>query len=206
MPGQKAPENQRKEQILQAAFKVASSEGLDKLTVRRVAANAGLSNGLVFFHFKSKDALLVALLDWLLEGTIATRIRPEIASLPSAKERLLAIVRHEISRLPDKRQQVELFFSFWAMGTRHPQVRHKIQERLEHYRAMFRPLAAEILAQDPATLPGISAESLSAMVVAIIEGCAMQVTMAPEHFDVEAFIASTERLFGIRVPGLELYI
>src|SRR4028119_548076 len=53
-----------------AAFAVAAREGLAGVTARAVAAEAGVSSGLVFFHFGTVDALLAALLDWLLARTL----------------------------------------------------------------------------------------------------------------------------------------
>ena len=49
--------------------------GLEKVTGRRVAAEAGISSGSVFFHYKTKNDLLLALLDklivwWLTTGEI----------------------------------------------------------------------------------------------------------------------------------------
>ena len=61
MPGQKAAEATRREQILKAAYEVALRRGIDGLTVRAVAARARLSHGLVLFHFKRKDQLGLAL-------------------------------------------------------------------------------------------------------------------------------------------------
>ncbi len=65
MPGQKAPEVARREQILNAAFRVALRERLAGVRIRDVAREADLSSGLVLFHFKTKDALIAALLEWL---------------------------------------------------------------------------------------------------------------------------------------------
>jgi AcrR family transcriptional regulator len=75
MPGRKAPEEQRREEILRAAYRVAARERLAGLTGRAVAAEAGVSSGLVFFHFGDRDGLLVALLEWLLEVTV---VGPEL--------------------------------------------------------------------------------------------------------------------------------
>jgi len=76
MPGRKASEQTRRDQIIRAAYDIAARRGLHGLTVRQVAAKAGLSSGLVLFHFKSKDRLIIALLDWLLETTTVLRISP----------------------------------------------------------------------------------------------------------------------------------
>ena len=69
MGGRKQPEEQRREEILRAAFVVAARDRLTGVTARAVAAEAGISSGLVFFHFESVDALLGELLDWLLDRT-----------------------------------------------------------------------------------------------------------------------------------------
>jgi len=46
--------------VLDAAVRVLVAEGLDTLSVRRVATEAGVSIGAVQHHFATKDALLVA--------------------------------------------------------------------------------------------------------------------------------------------------
>ncbi|MEO6878982.1 MAG: TetR family transcriptional regulator, partial [Gemmatimonadaceae bacterium] len=69
MPGRKASEDSRRLQILRAAYDVGARRGLAGLTVRHVAAKADLSTGLVLFHFKAKEQLLIALLDFVLETT-----------------------------------------------------------------------------------------------------------------------------------------
>jgi len=51
MPGQKASEAQRREEIMRAAYDVASKQGVEALTVRAVAARAAVSHGTVLFHF-----------------------------------------------------------------------------------------------------------------------------------------------------------
>ena len=62
MPGTKASQGERREQIMCAAYAVATVEGLDRLTIRQVAATAGLSGGLVLFHFETRDDVVIELL------------------------------------------------------------------------------------------------------------------------------------------------
>ena len=84
MPGQHASEAARRAQILKAAYRVSSAHGLDGLTVRGVASRAGISTGLVIFHFESKDRLVMALLDWLLETTTALHITDDVRRVVAA--------------------------------------------------------------------------------------------------------------------------
>ena len=78
--------------ILDAARRVLADEGLERFTTRRVAALAGVSHGMVHYHFTDKRELALALLvharrDWIepLEelvdgpGTADKRIRDVIS-------------------------------------------------------------------------------------------------------------------------------
>ncbi|NUQ19798.1 MAG: TetR family transcriptional regulator, partial [Gemmatimonadaceae bacterium] len=51
----RAPAERRREDILRAAFAVAARDRLDGVSARAVAAEAGVSAGLVFFYFESFD-------------------------------------------------------------------------------------------------------------------------------------------------------
>ena len=187
-------QEERREQILEAAFRVAARDRLDSLTVRNVAREAELSSGLVFFYFKTKDALLVALLDWLLERTIVRRTGGRVLSLPTARGRFLERLREAVEGVARERVQVELFFDFWVMGTRHPEVRGKIRDALAQFREVFRPLAADLLREEPELAPGTTPQGIAAVAVSFIEGCAIQAIMDPEHFDVRQFTGAVDSL------------
>lgn len=194
MVRKKASEEERREQILDAAFRVASRDRLENLTVRRVAREADLSTGLVFFYFKTKDALLVELLDWLLERTIVVKTGQRVLSLPTARERFVGRLREALEGVARERAQVELFFDYWVMGTRHPEVRGKIRAALAAYREVYRPLAADLLRDEPDAIPGGTSEGLAALAVGVVEGCALQAVMDPENFDVEQFTGAVDSL------------
>ena len=81
MPGQKAPEEHRRREILRAGYEVAVRHGIEALTVRAVAARAEVSHGTVLFHFNRRDALVEALLDNVLEATTVLRVPAELERL-----------------------------------------------------------------------------------------------------------------------------
>lgn len=198
MPGRKAPEEQRREEILVAAYRVAARERLTGLTVRQVAAEAGVSPGLVFFHFGSKDALLVALLEWLLETTLVGPEMPELLEGDRPSERMLSALRRDIEYLPRRRARVELFFDYWVMGTRHPEIQRTIRAALDRYREAFLPFAEEMVRAQPERYRGVDAAGLAAVAAGFIEGCALQVVMDPERFDVERYVGTVQALVGGR--------
>jgi AcrR family transcriptional regulator len=175
---------------------VATSQGLEGLTIRRVAAEAGLSHGLVHFHFKSKAALLAALLERLFTGTSAFVVGPEIASIGSPLQRLLALLQQEMRRITSDRPRIHLFFDFWLMGTRQPRIRARMRAELSRYRAAFRPMVEEVLQSEPQRFENVTAEALSAVVVAFIKGSAVQAVIDPKGLDIRQFTAAANALLS----------
>jgi TetR/AcrR family transcriptional regulator, transcriptional repressor of bet genes len=199
VPGVKAPEEQRRAQILDAAVAVAAAERLDGLTVRKVAEAASLSPGLVFFHFGSKEQLLLDLLDRVLEEIIGRRPPEDAAGAPSARDALLTYARRELERLPAEREFVELFFDFWVVGTRNPAVRTRMSEAMAAYRASFEPLATRIVAEEAERFAGVPPADVARIIVSFVQGTAFQAVLEPTVFDVPALMAALEAL--VPPPG-----
>lgn len=199
MPGVKAPEEQRRAQILDAAVAVAAAERIDGLTVRKVAEAAALSPGLVFFHFGSKEQLLLDLLDRVLEEIIGRRPPEDAAGAPSARDALLTYARRELERLPAEREFVELFFDLWVVGTRNPDVRTRMSEAMAAYRASFEPLATRIVAEERDRFAGVPPTDVARIIVSFVQGTAFQAVLEPTVFDVDALMAALEAL--VPPPG-----
>jgi AcrR family transcriptional regulator len=196
MPGRKAPETLRRQQILKAAHDVALRRGIDGLTVRAVAARARLSHGLVHFHFKRKDQLVSAVLDRVLATTLSLSVAEEVALIRDPRERLRALLRQEVDRLSRDTRQVRLFLEYWALGTRHTAIQARISVALDGYRAAFRILTDGVLQAEPARFAGVTAEGLAAVAVSFINGCAVQAMIDPDHFDVGEYLAAVQGILG----------
>ncbi|MFC5652314.1 TetR/AcrR family transcriptional regulator [Paenibacillus solisilvae] len=59
--------DERREQIKQAALKLFARQGIAGTKTSMIAAEAGISEGLIYRHFKSKDELFTALVQELME-------------------------------------------------------------------------------------------------------------------------------------------
>src|SRR5690606_28270308 len=193
MPGQKAAEAERRAQILEAAYEIAAADGLDRLTMRRVAAEAGLSHGLVHFHFRSKAELLLALLDWVLERTPEYTL-PASARAVEPLDRLLALLRQEVRRPTSDRRRLLLFFDFWSLGTRHPGIRGRMRAEFARRRDAFRPMLEELRRAEPDRFRGTSVDAMAAALVALIKGAAVQAVLDPRAFDTDAFLKAIDAM------------
>ncbi|HEX6051052.1 MAG TPA: TetR family transcriptional regulator [Gemmatimonadaceae bacterium] len=196
MPGSRVAEPVRREQIIKAAYAVAAAKGLDALTVRDIARRAGISHGLVLFHFKTKEQLVLALLDWLLATTTVLHITDEIARIPQPLDRLHALLDTEMLRLSSEPRRIRVFFDFWSKGIRDPGIRSRMRAELGRYRDAFRPMADDVLRSEPERFAHVSAAGLAAVAVSFINGCAIQSMIDPERFDIEEYLAATDALLG----------
>ena len=63
------------EEIMQATYRALSEHGYANLTIKRIAAEYGKSTAAIHYHYDTKDDLLAAFLDFLLDRfTDATRL------------------------------------------------------------------------------------------------------------------------------------
>ena len=213
MPGQRAPEEQRREQILSAAYAVALRTGIAGVTLRAVAVEAGLSHGLLLFHFERKDELIGALLDRVLATTVmlhraedgTTSDDPHSAGVSEA---LVELLQRELDRFSHDPRGIRLFFEYWALGVREPTIRAKIGEALERYRAAFRSMAEDILAADvgrgaDSAPVGLTADALASVAVSLVSGCAVQAMIDPVRFDTAAYLAAVHGLLERLAPPAE---
>jgi len=60
--------NERKTQIINAAIKVFAENGIKPTKISMITAEAGISHGLLYHYFKSKDEVLHKSLEWATSG------------------------------------------------------------------------------------------------------------------------------------------
>jgi TetR/AcrR family transcriptional regulator, transcriptional repressor of bet genes len=201
MPGPKAPEEARREQIVSAAYHVALRNGIDGLTLRAVAAQAKLSHGLVIFYFKQKDQLIAALLDRVLATTAMLHVAEDVAEIEHPPERLGALLQQELDRLSRDPRGIRLFFEYWALGVRQAAIRKRIAAALERYRAAFSAMAEEVLAADASRDTDVTPDALAAVAISLITGYVVQGMIDPDHFDSGGYVIAVQALMERLVPA-----
>ena len=187
----------RRGQIRAAAYELAAESGLRAITIRAVAQRAGLSTGLVLFHYGTKQHLVLGVLDWVLETTTALCQEPVVAAIEAPHERLLALLRQEMTRLAREPCRTRVFFEFWSAGLCDPVIGTRMKQELDRYRGAFRPLAEAVLAEDQDFLPSVTPDGLAAVIVSFIKGCSVQSLIEPE-LNLADFVNAAEGLFSAR--------
>jgi AcrR family transcriptional regulator len=100
--------SEREVQLIRSTYRVMVRQGGHRLSLQDIADDAGVSKGLLLYHFKSKDNLLLAAMRWALDRT-AKRIREAIADATDARAALGALV-DAVFVAPEANRDFNLFY------------------------------------------------------------------------------------------------
>jgi AcrR family transcriptional regulator len=64
----------RKSELVEIAYRLIAQNGLEGFRIRQVAAEAGIDNGTLHYHFPSKEALILGVVDYLMEDLKNNRV------------------------------------------------------------------------------------------------------------------------------------
>ena len=116
----KASRESRREQLIEATIETIAANGLSRTTLTEVANAAGLSHGLVNFHFRSKDRLLAETLLYLSEEYRQNWTRALAAAGPSPAERLDALIRADYAPAISTPARLKAWCAFWGEAQSRP--------------------------------------------------------------------------------------
>ena len=191
-------------QILQAAIDSIAALGLGSLTLDRVAERAGISRGLVVFHFKSKSKLIEEVLNFLGKQYADGWYKALNQDSSSNLEKLLQLVEYDVRfcyRHPD---YISAWHAFWGEARGNMLYQNLSLPRVERYASEFEQLLAAMIedaGQDPQELPLIASG-----LTAILFGVWVESHIYPEPENCEMYLESLRLYLGRNFPGLEIDI
>ncbi len=119
----KLPAEQRREQLLDSARKLFSEKGYRGTSTEEIAANAGLTKGALYFHFKSKEDILITLVK-----AMSSRFKLALESLPkpiNPWELVEIVVCHTEATSP---REFRSILDIWVQAIRLPRVRKFLKQ------------------------------------------------------------------------------
>ena len=159
-------------QILDAARIVLARRGFAGTTVSLVAAEAGVSRGLLHYYFKNKEDMLARVIDENMAASVIL-IEDLLARSRSATEMadgLVEALQHLFKHDPDF---FSLFFEAEAAARQSPTLEAQLQTLYGNFRrAIQEGLQTAVDRGDIA--PPIPAAGLSAILTSIIDGLGLQ--------------------------------
>ncbi|HEV7129767.1 MAG TPA: TetR/AcrR family transcriptional regulator [Ktedonobacterales bacterium] len=141
MPSEDLSE-ERQKQILEAAITEFARHGFHATRMEDIARASGLSKGAVYLYYRSKDAIIAALLRtlfaWELRGA-----RAVVEGAGSAAERLLALTHMFADELDRMVVAMPILLEFYAVAFRQSSVREHLGQMYEEFRAPLAQLIQE---------------------------------------------------------------
>lgn len=104
--------------VIEAVVEVVARHGISGTTFANVSAAAGVSQGVLVFHFKNKEGLLTETLARLLQEY--EQAWNEAIASPDPLDRILGLIRVDFSPLICSRTKLALWFSFWGEAGAQP--------------------------------------------------------------------------------------
>ena len=96
----------RREQIIDAALRVFAQKGYSKATNKDIAREAGITPGLIYYYFESKEALLNALIETRTPLQLLRSMPPEAFNLPP--ETFLRMLLRQVFAIVESESMVKL--------------------------------------------------------------------------------------------------
>jgi AcrR family transcriptional regulator len=101
---QRMRQRDRKSELVEIAYRLIAQHGLEGFRIRQVAAEAGIDNGTLHYHFPSKEALILGVVDYLMEDLKNNRTVGKDAEQTALDELRLEFedIRWRLHRTPEQ--------------------------------------------------------------------------------------------------------
>ncbi|MBW4438595.1 MAG: TetR/AcrR family transcriptional regulator [Pleurocapsa minor GSE-CHR-MK-17-07R] len=129
--------------LIRSANQVILRDGVQGLTLEAVALEAGVSKGGLLYHFPSKDALVVGLIEFYI-AQFEDRLRAHVNDAEGPKAWMRAYVLASLSPPPD---EFDVSAGLIAAAALNPALLDPLRERYDAWQAMFDQSAHTALAR-----------------------------------------------------------
>lgn len=187
--------DERRREVVTAATRVIVRDGIDAATTRAIAAEAGLSNGVLSHYFADKDAILLSAL-----RQSHTRIRERLLDKISGVTGLAALRAVLLDNLPlDDERGIEtrLEVSFWSRSLASPGLARVQRAEADDLRSAVRALLSRAV-EAGEVRADVDLDDTTEHLLALVDGLSLHLLLYPERLaasDVERLMVSAlERL------------
>ncbi|MGH8947449.1 MAG: TetR/AcrR family transcriptional regulator [Acidimicrobiia bacterium] len=130
----------RRAELNRVAYKVMARDGVHRVPLQQISNEAGVSKGLLIYHFQTKDGLVLATLEWVLEATEA-RIRDHLVESDDPVTAISKVV-DAVWVGPEANRD---FFRFYLDGVEHEARSPEFDEFADRARSIMNTFYREVI-------------------------------------------------------------
>jgi AcrR family transcriptional regulator len=172
----------RREQIVRATIRCLAREGYTRLTMKKVAREAGVSQGILHYYFADKRAMLAATLEAVTRDLDHRVAAAQSRTGRDARARLRALVRACLEVAVSRPEFWVVFVEFWGEMLHDRRLRDLNTAVYSRTRRLIGRLIAEGVRAG--RFRPVDPRRASAVVLGLIDGLSLQLTFDPEAFGV----------------------
>ena len=131
--------------LISSAIKSISEKGISETTMSDVSQGAGLSQGIVNFHFKSKELLLIETLKFISNEYLQSFQNCLKKSGSDPCKRIIAIINNDFSKKICSRDKIALWFTFFSEVKFKPAYHQICKERDLYYQKITEDIFRELI-------------------------------------------------------------
>jgi len=181
---------QKRDKVVDAAYKVMSEKGYEKASIKDIASEAGITPGLIHYYFRNKEEILTDLL--LASSRQYTQDMQRLQSSVPTEHLAKAALNEPKDRVERQPDWYKLRYELFALGLRNPQISDSVNDLLENARTGIETILHKIVGD-----AGDEAASVAAIMLACFDGLALQKLLNPE-FDIDGAYLELEKMLRAR--------
>ena len=183
----------RKQEILAAATAVFAQKGFAGASMDDIVQASGLSKGGLYWHFKSKDDLIAAILSQFFDQEMAA-LDALLQTAGTAPQKLQQLGQQIIADVSQMSELLTISLEFYALAARRQSVRLELQRYFQQYGNTLATLIRAGI-DEGAFDPAISAQQAALNLIAQFEGLVLLRAVQGGNFDLEQQITIAITLF-----------
>lgn len=187
------PTETRRAEIVQGALETAADVGLAATTTQAIASRVGIGQSTIFRHYKSRDEIFAAAIDWIGSQLMIT-LEPYFSSRKSAEKRLKGLIKEQLRFVSNNKGLPRILFSD-SLHIDQPLLKQNVQRVMHNYSRRVVQLIKEGMETghfDKKLKP----EETVRYLMMLIQGLLMRWSVFDFNFDLEAEAAPLWKFFS----------
>ena len=166
--------------LINSAIRSISERGINETTMLNVSKWAGLSHGIVNFHFKSKELLLIETLKFISNEYLEEFQKKLLKAKEDPEKKIIAIINNDFDKNICNRDKVAVWYTFYSEVKFKPVYLQICKERDEYYNQVAESIIQELI--DREKNKNLSAKQLATGLSALTLGLWLDQLVDSENF------------------------
>jgi len=187
----------RKRKLIETTINCIDKLGLSQTTLARIAEHAGVSQGVIVFHFQSKKSLFEQTLRHLSHEYMRCWIDASDNAAEDPVSQLCAIIKSTFNPSICNRKKISVWYAFWGESRSRPRYMEICGDHDQAFSGKLLSLCTEIGATSRS---GLSPQTAAFSVEGMIEGLWQNFLIGAAGFKRVEALAMVFELLGIIFP------